>query len=546
MTFPRKNLNTFLSIESKYEGFASLTPSPNDVSMGTPSPTDLSIDVADSVRERNLQNTAATSAYGKLSSIDEIDCCKTTAALTAYPGLAKQICVAKEIGEAQILDTDEVGSRDYVAKRVAKVETGDGKDSVDSEDTRALGYEGIAYIDENVPDDEFVARSNPVYPEIDGKYIKSVVNARKSPKRKPRGGVSLVEFTEEHQQQLLSKNETRRLKGSLDSVIGFNGSDLACKRRNYYVDLLLTNRSKSYESIKRNLVPFVASDADDEGIDTFCTACANESRSDPNSLNKDTYYALRSTCSSPNSPIDDNFTDCEICSSEALLNNQSITDELVCEICAREEAANLLDEEPSLPEDDATPVSHRSTVTFRMDDERFEIDNCGSADETSGIEMERTETRAIKSSLFVPKDEVEILSSGVRKINRHGSLIHRRDTRSEEREKRRFSSVDNLQHAKSFTLFSDSGGKYVKSRSAKSIIGSADNIRNSRHRRSSSLRRRSETSLRYPGSSLDDLDSLQEGLASCEDEGDDESKDKVKMILTKDGIKVISEKEAVL
>ncbi|KAF7414285.1 hypothetical protein HZH68_002774 [Vespula germanica] len=161
-----------------------------------------------------------------------------------------------------------------------------------------------------------------------------------------------------------------------------------------------------------------------------------------------------------------------------------------------------------------------------------------------------------REKYFVPKDELAILSSGSRKITRKGSLLKKKPDDHQivvSQDKRRYSSADNLQLAKVFATRND---KCLRSSKSGKSTGSADNIRSSRNssRRCKSLQR-SVDNVRYLDSSTDNLDSLAESLG--QEDNDDRPFDwnekpkvrdneTVKMILTKHGIKIISEKETAL
>lgn len=377
------------------------------------------------------------------------------------------------------------------------------------------------------------------------------------------------------------------LQGSLDSMIVSDETSTQKPKK----DDAFSKKSKSYESIKRIQEVFLGvppTKANSSGSqldipDEFCSICCymNEitfrTEEEVSSPNQETFYTLRSTCSSL--ADDDDSIECDICGS---LNLQESADDLegkiqeipceLCKICG--EVDGSFDQDSTLPAD---------RYTFKMiephqdDDDSFEIENCGfqssteSADDRSRIsDKERIKDpgRPKSQSLFIhgssmnkdqprelyfiPKDEIAILTSGTRKVNRKGSLFRKKeDSSGNAQDKRRYSSVDSLQLAKISSKGSD---KVLKIAKNTTLIGSADNLQISRDsRRSKSLQRSADDVCKDRlNKSTDNLNSQTKNLGK-ENEAEDltqklntRDKEEVKMILTQHGIKIISEKETAL
>lgn len=375
------------------------------------------------------------------------------------------------------------------------------------------------------------------------------------------------------------------LQGSLDSMIVSDETSTQKPKK----DDAFSKKSKSYESIKRIQEVFLGvppTKANSSGSqldipDEFCSICCymNEitfrTEEEVSSPNQETFYTLRSTCSSL--ADDDDSIECDICGS---LNLQEFTDDLegkiqeipceLCEICG--EVDGSYDQDSMLPADRYT---FKMIEPHRDDDDSFEIENCGfqsgteSADDRSRIsdkekikDLGRPKSQSLfihgssmvrdqpRELYFIPKDEIAILTSGTRKVNRKGSLFKKKDDSSASaRDKRRYSSVDSLQLAKMSSKASD---KVLKVAKNTTLIGSVDNLQISRDsRRSKSLQRSSDDVARL-NKSIDNLNSQTENLRK-ENETEDSAqklnirdKEEVKMILTQHGIKIISEKETAL
>ncbi|KAG5333696.1 NMNA1 adenylyltransferase, partial [Acromyrmex charruanus] len=377
------------------------------------------------------------------------------------------------------------------------------------------------------------------------------------------------------------------LQGSLDSMIVSDETSTQKPKK----DDAFSKKSKSYESIKRIQEVFLgvpptktnSSGSQLDIPDEFCSICCymNEitfrTEEEVSSPNQETFYTLRSTCSSL--ADDDDSIECDICGS---LNLQESADDLegkiqeipceLCKICG--EVDGSFDQDSTLPAD---------RYTFKMiephhdDDDSFEIENCGfqsgteSADDRSrisdkerikdpgrpksqslfihGSSMNRDQPREL---YFIPKDEIAILTSGTRKVNRKGSLFRKKeDSSGNAQDKRRYSSVDSLQLAK---ISSKGNDKVLKVAKNATLIGSADNLQISRDsKRSKSLQRSADDVCKDRlNKSIDNLNLQTENLGK-ENEAEDSTqklntrdKEEVKMILTQHGIKIISEKETAL
>ncbi|XP_071626500.1 uncharacterized protein Nmnat isoform X1 [Temnothorax longispinosus] len=380
------------------------------------------------------------------------------------------------------------------------------------------------------------------------------------------------------------------LQGSLDSMIVSEETSAQKPKK----DDAFSKKSKSYESIKRIQEVFLGvppTKANSSGSqldipDEFCSICCymNEitfrTEEEVSSPNQETFYTLRSACSSL-ADDDDDSIECDICGS---LNLQESADDLddkiqeipceLCKICG--EVDGSFDQDSALPADRYT---YKMIEPHRYDDDSFEIENCGfqsgteSADDRSrisdkervkdpgkpksqslfihGSSMNKDQPREL---YFIPKDEIAILTSGARKVNRKGSLFRKKeDSGGSARDKRRYSSVDSLQLAKMASKASDN---VLKVANNTTTLGSADNLRISRgdSKRSKSLQRSTDDVDKSErlNKSTDNLNSQTENLGK-ENEAEDSAqkqnirdKEEVKMILTQHGIKIISEKETAL
>lgn len=385
------------------------------------------------------------------------------------------------------------------------------------------------------------------------------------------------------------------LQGSLDSMI-VSDETFAPKPKK---DDTFSKKSKSYESIKRIQEVFLGtpgkmsnSGSQLDIPDEFCSICCymNEitfrTEEEISSPNQETFYTLRSTCSSL--ADDDDSTECDICGS---LNQQEAADalegkilvdsahgEIPCELCRIcGEVDGSYDPNTMIPGD---RYAFRLVEPSQDDDDSFEIENCGfqsgteSADDRSRVsekesvkeESDRSKSRSLfihgssmtrdqpRELYFIPKDEIAILTSGAKKVGRKGSLFRKKEDLSV-RDNRRYSSVDSLQLAKMSAKVADKALKVAKN---PALVASADNLRISRRgsRRSKSLQRSADDADRR-GSLTDNLNSLTEGLVGKEEDAAQTSadptqklnardKEAVKMILTQHGIKIISEKETAL
>lgn len=515
--------------------------------------------------------------------------------------------------------------------------------------------------------------------EIDGKYIKSVVNACKSPRKTKNGQIRV--YTNESDEKWIKENEKVEkkstdsgtqseetfyktvsksslksrsprkegkshlngqkmasnsriyestvisdeknkkskqyvpLKGSLDSVITTNDSRTISRTKSK-TEEMFSKKSKSYESIKKmqeicyedpskadSTSQLITANELDMQTDEFCSVCCyvNELSLRTEDVIGTEEMILRSNCSSI---ADEDSTECDICSSwnlqestdtidRKLVSSTTDCDQLceVCEICNEICATFNPDQESrsysitresrdliqgrafesfsrSLPKD-SSRIGDSIATDPSLDEDSFEIENCGFQSGSESLVHQIDEKQLSKSfnisdsavikkksrdKYFIPKDELAILTSGSRRINRKGSLFRKKpieDSVNVTQDKRRYSSVDNLQLAK---VSSKSNDKVFRPKNNK-LIGSADNIRISRNSRRCKSLQRSADNVRYMDSSTDNLDSLVENLGREDDAQNDlnwmekpkvRDNETVKMILTKHGIKIISEKETAL
>jgi hypothetical protein len=512
--------------------------------------------------------------------------------------------------------------------------------------------------------------------EIDGKYLKSLVNSKKYPKKvddnesiklskegskltvvknKSKEEVKSIEEKIENEPQkdirlfddisyikrlrLIinnkspehNKNQRQQLQGSLDSI-NLNEASI-----NTTVESM-TKKSKSFESIKRNAhmsyktseisycdpVSTIKSDNTSQLLNTpTLDKQMNESYS--------TCCFIKNDCSpNCNSPEDEDSTECDICSSYNLQDSNdglnckndepthSLSEPIeICEICGEPatitDESSITNENPiatinsrpmplSLPKAKSTiEISRSSYKMSTFDDEHFEIDNCGLQDcklrssldicnkpepfyvnvtpryhkiisqidnrPSSKIKLDnehltQPEYYSRDSDLnkelkyTCPKDEVALSkslpSSENEHLNRKGSSYAKINIAEQAEEKRRYSSVDNLQNR---TFFKSGTEKLSKSRDNR-FMTSADSIRPPRLARSKSLRRSADNVEKFD-SCGDNLDCFEESVDADDNEvaTDDNSRcarvnikdsDMIKMILTKHGIKIISQKETVL
>ena len=599
-------------------------------------------------------------------------------------------------------------------------------DKANSEDTSSTAKgldtnESLAF--DTLDDSDSQATKFEANFEIDGKYIKSLVNSKKSPKKLddsesvrsskeedesllpldesvPKADEATVADEKIGEERVLSKvteelaakdnvidekvateeapqkvtklfeddlSYIKRLRlivndkppdgkkqhqGSLDSI-NQNESNTTTRK----VIESMSKKSKSFESIKRNTLSIsyqtneiysdisvskaksdstsqlVTAQEFDAPTDEFCSACCLASNNEQPS-SADVFYTLRSNCSSPG---DEDSTECDICSSCNLRDSNEALDcrtiatahslsepTEICEICGEpatstDEALTdtptaVINSRPmplSLPKAKSTIEISRGTYRMStMDDDRFEIDNCGLQDcklraslnicnkpeplyvnvmprhnqlSAIGIDSRKSSRSRYDQQQVVepecqprvcglssqelryvgPKDEVamsrSVSISGTKRLSRKGSYA-KKSTTDRSQEKRRYSSADNLQNRMSFR---STGEKLSKSRESKFMI-SADSIRPTRITRSRSLRRSTDNVVGRFDSSGDNLDSLEETTADTDENGTSNGdatstatvtrssrvkirdSDTIKMILTKHGIKIISQKETVL
>ncbi|XP_011307366.1 uncharacterized protein Nmnat [Fopius arisanus] len=442
--------------------------------------------------------------------------------------------------------------------------------------------------------------------QIDGKYLKSVVNSRKSPNR-VRNSEQVVPMMESELEKSI-ENDRTNYQGSLDSI---NQRKSETERKSELERS--RTKSKSFELLKSDFslkqVPFKDEDLNDTGSqesaafvtaneeqepEEFCSVCYNREQSIRN------VYPLRSTNSSPN--VQDS-PECDICSSYNLQEIGAPPGMPQCELCeicgdiAMEEdvvASSRPETEESLDLRLLSSSSHLPLSLSRrklrsgrvpLDGRIFDITdddpNCQDINEEDEDEKEVNEAsereRAPSTSVeeFSGDDstlndvEFEIENCGLDvepqeiikpiieelheaevdstcRINRGSSMINRA-TESRGESRRRYKSVDNLptsrvNQAKAPTK----EDKALVVRHSGRIIGSADNIRAPRPSRSVSLLRKS----------ADDVGRIHETAETEEESGRIRShmsekgsripSDTVKFILGKHGIKIISDKETAL
>lgn len=347
------------------------------------------------------------------------------------------------------------------------------------------------------------------------------------------------------------------LQGSLDSI-NIEPPKTATGIRLFEIN---SKKSKSYESIKRtdrqrlSLVkkPDVSQSdstsklitANDFDVPTeeFCSVCYLPN--DPSSA--EIFYTVPSNCSSP---ADDDSTKCDICSWNLQADSdipESAKDPSyeTCEICG--EPASSFDK-PLVPHEKRAKSLSLNKLSLRLDLGDGVLEEENPENEFGQFDCKKIDRRHSRSLtehtdmpspiLFVPKDEIAMGKSG-KKFGRKGSLARKV---SKIPEKRRYSSVDNLQYTKySFK------NKLLEARESK-YMASADNI--TTFRQSRSFRRSADNVGKYD-SSADNLDSLDENVDRDEHtqhqkDNNKNKSDTIKMILTQHGIKIISGKETVL
>lgn len=385
------------------------------------------------------------------------------------------------------------------------------------------------------------------------------------------------------------------LKGSLDSMIVSNES--ASTTQKPKKDDAFSKKSKSYESIKRIQEVFLGIPSkansgsqlvsEQDIPDEFCSICCymNEitfkTEEEVSSPNQEIFYTLRSNCSSV---ADEDSTECDICGSLNLQDSMDGFDgkvlvdptqeEIPCELCRICGEMDGFDQESVMPVDKYTL---KVVDPDQYDDDNFEIENCGFqsvtelADDRSRFSSQENIKISRKPSLpqssfthgssmsrehprelyFIPKDEIAILASGSKKASRKGSLFRKKENLSgNNQDKRRYSSIDNLQLAKLSLGIDDKAFKVKDS----TLVGSADNLRMSINSKRSKSLQRSTDNIGCFDPFIDNSNSLTEHLIEEKNsEAIDQTEksnirdnEEVKMILTQHGIKVLSEKETAL
>ncbi|XP_058807795.1 uncharacterized protein LOC131673650 isoform X2 [Phymastichus coffea] len=444
------------------------------------------------------------------------------------------------------------------------------EDTVSSSRNGSIGFEPLEDSDSQATKFE----SNL---EIDGKYIKSLVNSKKTPKKSSDDrdeeepeiestldtdeAKTVAEKVEPDANEISifdddisyikrfrliinkpadqTTAQSQHLKGSLDSI---NLQESKGSSRSTIKSM--SKKSKSFESIKRNASTSVYCDARQKSDNTsqFVTALETEERC--------------SACSP-----DEDSTECDICSSCNLRDSEdakepslSETTE-ICEICGEPATTTeeLLTDSPQTINSRSVPLNlpkAKSTIEINQGsyrrptvDERYEIDNCGLQDcrlrasldtcnkpeplYVNVIPRQQAPIRYIASRDDVAMSRSLSIGGGIKRSSR--KTFPKKTTTQE---KRRYSSVDNLQNR---TLSFRSSEKLSKTRESK-FTTSADNIRPARVSRSRSLRRSADNF--SSGDNLDEDDEYTRVKIR--------DTDTIKMILTKHGIKIISQKETVL
>ena len=595
-----------------------------------------------------------------------------------------------------ITETDESSQDDESSKKLSNNQPEESKEeqtmSKDSDDTSTptMVEEARSHAEdaENSEKGSITEESAPRLDtniEIDGKYLKSLVNSRKSPKKlkstqyesgvsknesessSANSSTSIGERKDEREGPTAKAMVTKSLKsggprhgalfqGSLDSinvtplVTGNSRSraPISKKSKSYefikptdaqpttiYKILsadLMMNPGSSCENTSRlksdTSVFETANDIFEVETDEFCSVCCYAN--DPSST--EVFYTLRSTESSP---LEEDSTECDICSNCDLQENLDTSDskvveskaanEPVCEICvicrdvpldedvvasSRPEKDEFVDRRLSvarplplsLPKkkqgsvqldsrtfeniddddddddeednfeidnvgarkistsgDNGKPTKYKSvdeqpTENTNSNDDEFEIENCGLDIDLDFENVDEGNSRykaEVEDTFrnFVPRDEIAM--SGINsKITRAGSLVSR-DTVDRSKTKRRYSSVDNLQNSRQIHKSTPEKQNSLRSRGVvKGLVASADNIRPMRSSRSRSLRKSADDVGRGYHSSMDDMGPLYENIQrKIFDRSDDKTtrdSGTIKMILTKRGIKIISDKETAL
>ncbi|KAK0183177.1 hypothetical protein PV327_001244 [Microctonus hyperodae] len=207
----------------------------------------------------------------------------------------------------------------------------------------------------------------------------------------------------------------------------------------------------------------------------------------------------------------------------------------------------------------STSVEEYSADDSTLDDVEFEIENCGL---DTGINQSSTKINPNEKAL----EKVEIMPSGRLKINkdnmeskrmiRGSSLITRNTVRPDS--KRRYSSVDNLPSSKQRHIKSTTN-ESMRSRSnyQSKVAGSVDNIRVSRITKDSNRLRKSADDVAKGSQDTNECSGGSEKQLTVDkkiDEKDDEKTeeehrvgtDTIKFIISKHGLKIISDKETSL
>lgn len=223
---------------------------------------------------------------------------------------------------------------------------------------------------------------------------------------------------------------------------------------------------------------------------------------------------------------------------------------------ASEMSRKILDTREKIQAVRGKSIDQNSTDDTNSNEDEFEIENCGldaELDRDPGNEEKSRYRNEVEDTLrnIVPRDEIAISAKNSKKMTRTGSLINR-DSTDRTRAKRRYSSVDNLQNSRQIVKSTIDKPTSLRTRGVgKNLVGSADNIRPSRNSRSrTTLRKSADDVARGYHSSMDDTHEspLYENIGRKKFSKEQKPRDSgtIKMILTKHGIKIISDKETAL
>lgn len=222
------------------------------------------------------------------------------------------------------------------------------------EDMQPTCSDGQAIYDRLVQVRKSLIDLSPRCDDIDGKFVKSVVNARKSPKRVKNLTEQVVPMMEEPEEIQKPKKREKNVpktdshrkiyQGSLESI-------------NFIKPTILAQKSKSFEFIKSDLSlkefkpqeidakksPDKSSSSsfvtitepehiyENQPLDDYCSeCCSSKNEALAGKFPRKNLYTVRSTNSSPQE-VDSG--ECEICSSCHIEDNEILPEEPQCELC---------------------------------------------------------------------------------------------------------------------------------------------------------------------------------------------------------------------